>query len=161
MTDGDLQSIYKLRFQWDQTAGKTLIYMWPQDVIDNSIKAYSYNAAGYTKGAPTGRYFAPANGSDCIQAISGDCAPRHHYVHGPAFTRFDMTLGKRIDLAARVNIELRLDALNVFNNINFNQNSTTLSTQMLSYEVTSAYKDINNTQDPGGRLLQIVSRISW
>jgi hypothetical protein len=34
-------------------------YMLPQDIIDNTIKAYSVNATGYGSGAPTGRYFAP------------------------------------------------------------------------------------------------------
>ena len=77
------------------------------------------------------------------------------------FTRFDMSIAKRIDITKSVNFDLRIDALNVFNNINFYQNTTTLASQVSSYEVTSAYKDINNTQDPGGRLLQIVSRISW
>jgi hypothetical protein len=167
MTDADLQRIYQLQFRPDAISGKTLIYMWPQDVIDNTIKAYSYGASGYTKGAPTGRYFAPANGPDCIQVVSGDCAPRHHYVSGPIFTRFDMSVAKRIAITNRASFDLRLEVLNVFDNINFNQtvyptgSSSSPYTQTTSWEVTSAYKDINNTQDPGGRLLQIVSRISW
>jgi hypothetical protein len=28
-------------------------------------------------------------------------------------------------------------------------------------QVTSAYQDVNDTQDPGGRLVQIVARINF
>ena len=45
--------------------------MLPQDIIDNTVKAFSVSAtsaSGYGKlGAPTGRYLAPANGPDCIE----------------------------------------------------------------------------------------------
>ena len=54
--------------------------MLPQDVIDDTIKAFSVSATSPTGygalGAPSGRYFAPANGPDCIETISndyGDC----------------------------------------------------------------------------------------
>ena len=44
--------------------------MLPQDVIDNTVKAFNVSATSPTGygplGPPTGRYFAPANGPDCI-----------------------------------------------------------------------------------------------
>ena len=46
---------------------RTLVWMLPQDIIDNTVKAFSVSATGYTQGAPTGRYFAPANGPDCLE----------------------------------------------------------------------------------------------
>ncbi len=158
MTDADLQKIYKLRIDANQR-----VYMWPQDVIDNTIKAYSSSATGgYTKGAPTGRYFAPANGPDCIQVISGDCAPRHHYVTGPMFTRFDMSLAKRIALTSATTFDFRVEVLNAFDNVNFYQTTfPSTATQLSNWEVSSAYRDPNNTQDPGGRLIQLSGRISW
>ena len=58
--------MFKLRFD---DAGKQ-VYMLPQDVIDNTILAFSVSAtsaSGYAGAAPTGRYFAPANGPDCIE----------------------------------------------------------------------------------------------
>ncbi|MGA2263247.1 MAG: hypothetical protein ABSH28_17665, partial [Acidobacteriota bacterium] len=62
------------------------------------------------------------------------------------------------------NIEVRAEFLNAFNNINFLAN-TNLSGSSLSAtnfsEVTSAYRDVNNTQDPGGRLIQFVLRINF
>ena len=63
---------------------RTLVYMLPQDVIDNTIKAYSFNATGYSAGAPEGRYFTPANGPNCIETASnsyGDCG--HALAHRP------------------------------------------------------------------------------
>ena len=71
MSADDVQGMFKLRFD---DAGKK-VWMLPQDVIDNTIRAFSVSAtsaSGYgTGGAPTGRYFAPANGPDCIEIDNG------------------------------------------------------------------------------------------
>ena len=71
----------------DAASGKQLLFILPQDIIDNTIKAFSTSATSATGygslGPPSGRYFAPANGPDCIQVVTGDCAPRDHYVTGP------------------------------------------------------------------------------
>ena len=75
MSEQDVQDLFKLRFADD---GR--IYMWPQDIIDETIKAYSTSvtsATGYAGEAPSGRYFAPANGPDCIEvapSASFSCA---------------------------------------------------------------------------------------
>ena len=56
--------------------------MLPQDIIDNTVKAFSVSATSATgygaQGAPSGRYFAPANGPDCIEVAAGfgDCGLR-------------------------------------------------------------------------------------
>ncbi len=77
MTRDEVQDIYKLRFD---DANK-FVYMLPQDVIDETIKAFNVSATsatGYgTAGAPTGRYFGPANGPDCIESptTSATAAP--------------------------------------------------------------------------------------
>jgi hypothetical protein len=170
MTDADLQNMFQLRFAPDATTPAiTRVYMLPQDVIDNTIKAYSttYSTAnGYNAalGAPTGRYFAPIQSAGCIQVYTGSCGtPIHHYVTGPRFVRFDMSVGKRMDITSRIYGELRLEALNVFKAVNFFGNvlPTSNVTTATSYQVTSAFRDSSNTQDPGGRLLQLSWRISW
>jgi hypothetical protein len=168
MTDADLQKMFALRFAPDAN-GLTRVYMLPQDVIDNTIKAFSVSAtdpSGYsTLGAPTGRYLAPVNGPDCISGYPGQCTgghPLHHYVTGPSFFRADVAVGKRFDLTRRVFANIRLEAMNVFNNVDFF--GTTMAspyTNTSNYEVTSAYQDLSNTQDPGGRLLQLSFRVSW
>jgi hypothetical protein len=164
MTMKDLQEAYKLRF--DDEKGVT--YILPQDIIDNTIKAFSTSATsptGYGSGGPpTGRYFAPASGPNCIQVYDGQCAPANVYVTGPKFTRFDLNLMKKFKFNERFNFELRAEVLNAFNNINFlnltGDDQTSMSNQRFG-QVTTAYTDSSNTQDPGGRLIQIVLRFNF
>jgi hypothetical protein len=40
-------------------------------------------------------------------------------MYGPHFTRFDLTAGQEVRITERVNVELRGEFLNAFNNINF------------------------------------------
>ena len=96
--------------------------MWPQDIIDQTIKAYSRDLQGYTQGAPTGRYFSPANGPDCIETISGgygDCGVRTLVVTGPYYKNFDMSIVKDVRIQGRQNIQFRFDMLNMFDAVNF------------------------------------------
>src|SRR5262249_32304242 len=90
MTTRDLQKAFKLRF--DDARG--VIYSLPQNISDNTTRAFSVNAPSPTGsgslGPPTGRYIAPANSANCIQVVSGDCAPQNVNVYGPMFTRFDL-----------------------------------------------------------------------
>ena len=47
--------------------------MTSDDIIQNTVKAFSVSATaanGYSQGAPTGRYLAPANGPDCIETAA-------------------------------------------------------------------------------------------
>jgi hypothetical protein len=131
----------------------------------SSISGFSVSsstASGYSGAAPTGRYIAPANSESCIQVISGQCAPQNLYVNGPMFTRFDLSVVKRVRIAENVNFELRGEFLNAFNNINFfaNSNMTNFTSAQFG-QVTTSYRDVNNTQDPGGRLVQIVARFNF
>lgn len=170
MTDKDLQKMFKLRFATDDE-GRTRVYMLPADVIENSIKAFSVSATsptGYSSlGVPTGRYLAPINGPDCIAAYRGACGlPMHHFVTGPMFKRFDMSLGKRIEITKRIYADVRMEVMNVFNAVNFR--GTTVNdpinspyTSLSNYEVNSAYRDTSGTQDPGGRIMQLSWRVSW
>jgi hypothetical protein len=172
MTDQDLQDMFDLRIVKDAD-GLDRVYMLPDDVILNTRRAFSVSAtdpSGYsTLGVPTGKYFAPVNGPDCINGYSGQCTggkPLHHFVTGPAFFRTDVSVGKRIDLTSRVYANIRLEIMNVFNNVDFFGTtdlnaSTPVYTKLTNYEVSSAYRDISNSQDPGGRLMQLVFRLSW
>ena len=160
MTDAQLQDAFSIR----KDDANRIVYILPQDIIDNTIKAFSTSATSATGygslGAPTGRYFAPANGPGCIQALPGQCAPLEHFVTGPAFVRFDMSASKRIQIARTVNFEFRAEFLNAFNNINFIPVATASAAASMG-QVTTAYTDSSNTQDPGGRLVQLVFRINW
>jgi len=60
MTRRDVQAAYQIRFD---DANK-VVYFLPQDIIDNTIKAFSTSATSTTGygslGVPSGRYFAPS-----------------------------------------------------------------------------------------------------
>jgi hypothetical protein len=162
MTADQLRSQIGLRYD---NANK-LVYYEPASIISNTIAAYNVSATtstGYstTYGVPTGQYIQPANATPgCIQVVSGDCAPYTLYIRGPRFQRFDMSLVKRIRFTETKNLELRGEFLNIFNNINF-YGTTCASTSASCGVVTGAYLDSSNTQDPGGRLIQLVLRINF
>ena len=139
--------------------------MLPDDVILNTRRAFSTSATtatGYSDslGVPEGRYIAPAQSATCVTVKAGDCAPRTLLVRAPFFTRVDLSLSKKIPLAGRNSFEVRLNMLNVFDNVNFNPTTCASSSSTLC-QVTSAYTDTSNTFDPGGRLGEIVVRFNW
>jgi hypothetical protein len=165
MTEDDLRDAFKIRI--DNSTPNTLVYSLPQDIIDNTIRAFSVSATSATGygslGAPTNRYLAPANNATCIQAVRGDCAPRDVFVEGPAFTRFDMQVRKRFAMGGKRSFDLSADFMNLFNAVNFNAvaPSGNQFTDPDNYRVTQAYQDPNVTFDPGGRLLQLGFRFNW
>jgi hypothetical protein len=168
MTRKELQESLKLRF--DDAAG--IAYYLPQDIVDNTIKAFNVSATaanGYSsRGVPTGRYLAPANSANCTEVFSGQCSAPSLVLYGPAFTRFDMSLIKKTRITEKVNFEFRAEFLNTFNNINFSvgnpANATTavggLGTDTFG-RLTQSYRDISTTNDPGGRIIQFVGRINF
>ncbi len=79
---------------------------------------------------------------------------------GPDETRFDMRVKKRFPLGGKANFELDFEVLNVFDNVNFNHVAAP-GGGTDTFRVTGAYTDINTTNDPGGRLGQIVWRLNW
>jgi hypothetical protein len=167
MTRHELQEAMSLR-----TDGR-FMYWVPQDIIDNTRRANNFSpstADGYSAslGAPTGRYIAPGNSSGCIAIVTGQCGGTQHVVYGPHFTRFDISLVKQVRIRERVNVELRGEFLNAFNNINFFIGSVTASESSIGGlggtgfgQVNAAYRDTSTTNDPGGRLVQIVARINF
>ncbi|MEW5981429.1 MAG: hypothetical protein AB1806_10785, partial [Acidobacteriota bacterium] len=59
-----------------------------------------------------------------------------------------------------MNIEVRVDVLNLFDAVNFNPVANPGSGSTI-FQVTSGYTDPSNTYDPGGRLGQIMIRFNW
>ncbi len=176
MTQKDLQKAVQMRF--DAAGG--IAYFLPQDIIDNTIKAFSVSATSATGygalGAPTGRYIAPANRADCIEAFAGQCGMPNLVLYGPRFTRFDMSMIKRTRITERLQFEFRAEFLNAFNNINFSiQNPSNATTTVGGTaagppaglanngfgRVGFAYRDISTTNDPGGRIIQFSGRINF
>jgi hypothetical protein len=165
MSLSDLRKMYKPRVATNPVTGVRTVWMLPQDVIDNTVKAFNVSATsatGYSVlGVPEGRYLAPANGPSCIQLKSGDCAPQHQYVFSPWFIRFDMSVAKKFGFVGSTNFEVRLDVMNVFDNVNFVTPGTLVGASATMSQVTAGYTDASNTFDPGGRLGQLAIRFSW
>jgi len=170
MTRDELQSMLKVRKE------PSFVYYLPQDIIDNTIKANNFSptsANGYSaQGVPTGRYIAPANSPSCVELYNGQCGGTRMMLYGPMFTRFDLSAVKKVKITERVNFEFRADFLNAFNNINFvvgsaGNNTNTVNTNFATYsnadfgKITNAYQDTSTTNDPGGRLVQLVLRINF
>ena len=164
MTKDELQDIYKHDLRINPSNGLETVYMLPDDVILNTRRAYSIDptsVTGYSAlGVPEGRYFAPANFENCIQLVAGDCAPRTLLIRAPWFTRFDIGVTKKFPIKGATNIEVRLDVLNVFDNINFDNVANPGSGAGI-FQTTGFYDDPSNTYDPGGRLGQIMFRFNW
>ncbi|HSK09459.1 MAG TPA: hypothetical protein VK911_07775, partial [Vicinamibacterales bacterium] len=165
MSQEEFQDMFKLRKVQDAN-GKTRLYMLPMDVIENSILALSTASAtsstGYSGAVPTGKYIAWANSPECVQAYAGQCQPLELMVRGPWVFRSDFSFVKRIPVARSSRIELRMDIFNVFDNINFIPRTvSTSATSLTAFELTSAFQDINASQDPGGRITQFGLRFTW
>ena len=167
MTKKDAQKLYRFESRADPQTGQTRVFTMPDDVILNTRRAFSVSPtspSGYSDlGAPQGRYFAPANSADCIELKDGDCAPAALVLISPWFTRFDIGVTKRISLGGSKSLEFRADVLNVFDNINFTvtDNSRTPGSGASIFQTDSAYRDLDNTYDPGGRLGQLAIRFNW
>jgi hypothetical protein len=168
MNRSDLQKQVKMRFD---DAGRIAFFL-PQDIIDNTRRAFNVSATsanGYgTLGAPTGRYIAPASSGGCIETFTGQCGSTHLVLYGPRFDRYDLSIVKKTKITERVNFEFRAEFLNAFNHINFiignpaNDVNTVGGFANATFgQVTQAYRDLSTTNDPGGRLIQLVGRINF
>src|SRR5262249_48543244 len=155
MTRRQLQDAVGMNFN----DGAKIAYFLPQDIIQNTIKAFNTSATsagGYgSLGAPGGRYIAPANSPGCIEAFPGQCGGTQLMLYGPHFTRFDLSAVKKFRINERANVEFRAEFLNAFNNINFLVGSAQSDTNSISNfssqsfgQVTNAYQDTSTTYDP-------------
>jgi hypothetical protein len=149
----DLKEMYGVRVDADG-----IVTYLPDDVIQNTIRAFSTDPTsldGYAQGPPTGRYFAPADGPDCIETIAGgygDCGERNIQINGQLFKNLDVSLVKAVPIVGRVRAEFRVEMLNAFNWVNFNP-AATLGDERNDYEI--------NGLIGGPRIIQLVSRVSW
>ena len=125
MSKKEFSKMFKLRF--DDAGRKT--YMLPQDVIDNTMKAFNVSATSPTgygaSGAPSGRYLAPANGPDCIELVDpaalattqnhvgfGTCGGDGTLVlAGPWFQNFDVGIEKQFTIKGDLKLRIRAELL--------------------------------------------------
>jgi len=165
MTRDELAKEFKIRIYKDAVTGTTTVYSMPADIIANTRAAFSTDpttATGYSValGVPTGRYIKPSSDASCIAVYRGDCNAPDINVNGPLYTKVDLRIKKSFPFLSRGSIEVDIEALNAFTNINFNHNLTP-GEGAGTFQVTSAATDINTSGDPGGRVGQVVFRINW
>jgi hypothetical protein len=153
----DLKDMYFYRKDADG-----VVTMLPDDVIQNTVRAFNVSASSPTGygalGPPEGRYFAPANGPDCIETIDnafGACGERVVEVDSPWLKNLDLSIVKLVPLAGRVRAELRIEMLNALNTVNFSPVTGAGSTTATGFEVTQ----LNGATL--SRVVQIVTRVTW
>ncbi|MGH8245348.1 MAG: hypothetical protein ACREUU_02825, partial [Gammaproteobacteria bacterium] len=165
MTVGDLRDAVKIR----QDDAARITYFLPQDIIDNTRKAFNQTATGYSAlGVPTGRYIRPAGGTDCLPTFGAQCGINGVTLFGPRFTRFDLSAVKKFRITESSNFEIRAEFLNAFNHINFRVGSAASDATSVGGfgaatfgQTNFAYQDVSTTNDPGGRMIQFVARINF
>ncbi|HEX8687448.1 MAG TPA: hypothetical protein VF654_13150, partial [Pyrinomonadaceae bacterium] len=144
------------------------VFFLPDDIILNTQRAFNTTATGFSLGAPTGRYIAPAGSNGCVPGYAGQCGFTNLVLYGPKFNRWDLSIVKKIRFTETANLEFRTELLNAFNNINFKVGSagnTVTSVTNFSASTfgrtTTAYQDISTTNDPGARMVQFVMRLNF
>lgn len=145
----------------------------PSDIINNTIRAFTTTGLttnGYNAGAaPTGRFIAPAGYGNCQQRSLGTCGFRKLVIYGPSFFKFDASVIKRISFDEKRNIELRVTAFDVLNRTNWrlggwtgNVNNITAFTGTFGQMLNGwAYQDPSGSNDPGGRIIDLMMRINF
>jgi hypothetical protein len=143
----------------------------PQDIIENTIRAFttSGTATGYTFGAPTGRFIAPAGYGNCYNRTPGECGFRKFVLYGPDFFKVDASIIKRIQFDERRNVEFRVTMFDVLNKTNWrlggwtgNVNNITAFTGTFGQMAGGwSYQDPNGSNDPGGRIVDLMMRLNF
>jgi hypothetical protein len=151
MTEQEARDAFRFRRINDRE-----MYMWPDDIIDNTIKAFELDVNGYTQGEPTGRYFAPATSTGCVETINnayGECGLRSFVIQGPMVRFFDLSFSKEVRITGRQALQFRIDALNVFDHTNFSPVDGVGGNDRSDFIIDD---DLSS-----GRVVQLVIRYNW
>lgn len=159
ITANQLQSQMALNFTSQINASGTATgtaYFLPQSLIQNTL------ASGGISGTfnPNAPYIGQCNsaGQICDQV----------FLWGPWLSKWDVSLVKRTQIKERLNLEFRVQALNVFNHPNIaidggGATGGSINSAIGSSfgQTTTAFRDLNNTNDPGARSLEFVIRLNF
>lgn len=81
------------------------------------------------------------------------------YIYLPWQRHFDLELQKNISITEHVQLQLAAAALDVLNMTNFLPGGNTTTSQF--GQITSAYRDISGTVDPGARIIEFHVRVNF
>jgi hypothetical protein len=163
ITASQLQSMMQIRKTTQLSNGvpQGVVYFLPQTLIDNSLAAFEVGGKTLANLDPSQPYVGPAT-------TPGELGQRL-FLYGPRQQKWDVSLVKKTTIGERANIEFRMQALNVFNLTNFllfapgnnipgNQG---IGSGFGQIPVNGAYRDLSNTNDPGGRILEFALRFNF
>ncbi len=120
------------------------------NLITNTQAAFGVNGLSYTQVNPNAPYIGPAPAGQ----LGCNC-----FIYLPWQRHFDLSLTKHTRIKEKVDVEFRVQALDVLNLTNFLPGSNTTSSTF--GQVTSAYRDISGTVDPGSRIIEFVLRLNF
>jgi hypothetical protein len=157
----DMMSIRKVSLAATATSPALgAVYYLPQSLIDNTNAAFEVNGKTLKDLNPNAPYIGPAD-------QAGQLGQRI-FLYGPAQQKWDFSLVKKTAITERVNLEFRMQALNAINRTNFllfvpgSGITTTLGVNGTGFgQTTGAYKDLSNTNDPGGRIVEFSLRLNF
>lgn len=177
MTGKDLQKSVGVYYNQVINGVTVPVSYLPKEIIENTIRAFTFatpsatNTTGYSTslGAPQGRFIAPAGYGNCQQRSLGECGIRKFVLYGPSFFKLDTSVIKRIKFDEKRNVEMRVTAFDVLNRTNWrlggwtgNVNNITAFTGTFGQMGTGwAYTDPSGSNDPGGRLVDLLLRINF
>ncbi len=157
MTRGEAQDALRtVRVVADPVSGAVTLWNMPQDIIDNTRRAFRTDPTSptlYPPGQePAGRYFAPASSLECPVLHPGDCGTPELWFNGRWFGEFDFRIAKAVRLPGEARLELGADIFNAFMAKNF-------PTVLNPSGGPGAFR-ITDTRS-GPRRVQIFTRVTW
>ena len=165
ITSGQLQSmvgVYKTSLQG--ASGGIIYYLPPPsttsvaglgatnntNLLTNTEAAFNTNGLTPAQVDPNAPYISPA--------APGQMGWQG-YIHLPWQRHFDLALTKHTRIKEKVDLMISARALDVFNLTNFLPGA--INTSSTFGYITTAYRDISGTVDPGARILEFQARINF
>jgi hypothetical protein len=157
----DMMEIRKVTLPATATSGPIgAVFYLPQTLVDNTNAAFEVNGKTLANLDINAPYIGPAD-------QAGELGQRA-FLYGPWQQKWDFSLLKKTYIKERANVEFRVQALNAFNRTNFllfvpgNGITTTLAVNGTNFgQTTGAYRDLSNTNDPGGRIVEFSLRFNF
>lgn len=153
---GQLQSMMSID-KTTNSQGLGIVYYLPTSLVNNTLQAFQL-----TSGTPdpNAAYIAPASTPGALGY--------RIFLYGPWQEKWDVSLVKRTAIRESMSLEFRVQALNVFNFSNFllpgvgsSSAAATIAINNAFGQTTNAFRDFNNTNDPGSRTLEFIARFNF
>jgi hypothetical protein len=169
MTAKELQNEIRVR------KGPSVVTYLPDDIILNTQRAFNVSAVSPTGygttfgGPPQGRFIAPPGYGNCVQRFTGECGFTNLILHGPSFFMIDASVAKKFRIDEKRDVEFRMTAFDVLNHPPFRVGGW--DSDVIGIGVGgatfgqlgpgSAYQDLQGTNNPGGRIIDLMLRFNF